>query len=91
MRVFQWNNEEWVILSRRERQVLTLLCAGNEVKTIAHTLGLSPFTVKGHISQMETRLHMNRVQLSLWAYSNVKVLSGEPAPTTFVGLVDLAA
>jgi DNA-binding NarL/FixJ family response regulator len=44
-------------LSRRERQVLELLAAGDMNKVIAHKLGVSEQTVKNHCSRIYIKLN----------------------------------
>lgn len=43
-------------LSRRERQVITLLAGGYGAPDIAQALGLSPITVRNHITRAMTKL-----------------------------------
>lgn len=47
-------------LSVREAQIMELLCHGFTNKTIAVQLGVSPHTVRGHISAMSNRYHVTR-------------------------------
>jgi DNA-binding CsgD family transcriptional regulator len=44
-------------LSRREREVLSMLAGGNTVRDIANQLVLSPFTVRTHIRNAKDKLH----------------------------------
>lgn len=45
-------------LSVREAQILDLLCHGFTNKAIAQQLGVSPHTVRDHISAMSNRFHV---------------------------------
>lgn len=55
-------------LSDREREVLALIAAGHDNRTIANTLFLSPHTVKGHVSTILGRLGVaNRIQAAVYA------------------------
>ncbi|MGQ9501924.1 MAG: LuxR C-terminal-related transcriptional regulator [Anaerolineae bacterium] len=44
-------------LTRREHQILTLLARGQNTRTIAATLSISPSTVRNHIQGILTKLH----------------------------------
>jgi DNA-binding CsgD family transcriptional regulator len=62
-------------LSRREREVLTLIAAGHSNAAIAATLHLSPKTVSHHVSAIITKLGVdNRTQAAAHAR--------QPQPTT---------
>lgn len=53
-------------LSDREKDVLRGLIAGNNYKTIADELFISPFTVRRHVSNIYEKLHVNsRAQIIL--------------------------
>ena len=47
-------------ISEREKQVLDLLAAGQSNKEIARTLGVSPNTVKTHVSRLFEKLEVQR-------------------------------
>lgn len=46
-------------LTKREREVVRLLCQGHSNKGIAEALGLSEFTVHSHIARIMYRTSMN--------------------------------
>lgn len=76
-------------LSRREREILTLLASGHEGAAIAETLSLSPLTVKTHIANMLGKLGVrHRGQLITFAYENGIVV---PGVTPVDALVDQLA
>jgi DNA-binding NarL/FixJ family response regulator len=55
-------------LSGREREILALLTAGHDNRTIAETLFISPHTVKGHVSTILSTLGVaNRTQAAVYA------------------------
>jgi DNA-binding NarL/FixJ family response regulator len=55
-------------LSDREREILALMTAGHDNRTIAETLFISPHTVKGHVSTILSRLRVtNRIQAAVYA------------------------
>jgi len=55
-------------ISDREREVLALLGAGVANKQIAFRLGISPKTVKSHLSHIFRQIGVNdRLQAALWA------------------------
>ncbi|MDX6706184.1 MAG: hypothetical protein QOD83_2751 [Solirubrobacteraceae bacterium] len=55
-------------LSDREREILALITAGHDNRTIAETLFISPHTVKGHVSTILSRLRVaNRIQAAVYA------------------------
>jgi DNA-binding NarL/FixJ family response regulator len=56
-------------LSRREADVLRLLAEGQSTVEIAHTLFISPATVKCHIARLIAKVGVrDRVQLVIAAY-----------------------
>ncbi len=60
-----------VRLSAREREVLILLANGSANKQIAHRLGISEKTVKGHLTHIFQTLGVqDRTQAALWAERN---------------------
>ncbi|WP_353359788.1 helix-turn-helix transcriptional regulator [Mycobacterium sp.] len=62
-------------LSRREREVFTLLAAGHSDAHIAASLHISPRTVSHHVSAIRTKLGVdNRTQAAAHAR--------QPQPTT---------
>ncbi len=59
------------ILSRRERQVLTLIARGGTTKSIAHELGISPKTVEKHRGKLARKLDIHSVaELTRFAIEN---------------------
>ena len=55
-------------LTEREREVLTLVGQGHSNKEIAHELCISEKTVKNHIANIFSKLHVNdRTQAVLYA------------------------
>ena len=55
-------------LSGREREILELMVAGQDNRTIAETLFISPHTVKGHVSTILSTLGVaNRTQAAVYA------------------------
>jgi DNA-binding NarL/FixJ family response regulator len=56
-------------LSRREADVLSLLADGQSTVEIAHTLFISPATVKCHVARLIAKVGVrDRVQLVIAAY-----------------------
>ena len=51
--------DEFVSLTAREREVLKYLTEGMSYKMIADKLGLSYFTVNGHIRKIYEKLHVH--------------------------------
>ncbi len=71
---------EIAVLSRREAQVLRLLCQGLTNKGIGAELRISPLTVASYIAALCRLLRLeNRVQLLLWGLQNPSAL-GPGAP-----------
>jgi NarL family two-component system response regulator LiaR len=55
-------------LTERERDVLILIGNGRSNREIAHTLGITEGTVKGHVSNILSKLHLqDRTQAALYA------------------------
>ncbi|MFJ8148701.1 LuxR C-terminal-related transcriptional regulator [Streptomyces sp. NPDC096048] len=72
-------------LSAREREVLTMLSRGQDSASIARDLGLSPLTVKTHITRMLGKLGMRqRGQLVAFAYESGLIVPGR-THTSFIG------
>lgn len=64
-----------VSLSRREREILTLLCEGKGSKQIADLLELAIRTVDERIAGMADKAGVaSRIELVLWAMQNPAVL-----------------
>ena len=58
-----------VPISRREHEVVKLLCIGCSNKEIAQKLGISEPTVKTHISNVLTKLNLHdRTQIVVYYY-----------------------
>jgi DNA-binding NarL/FixJ family response regulator len=67
----------WPNLTRRQRDVLSLIAQGRSNKLIAEALAMSESTVKAHVKQIIKRLNVaNRTQAALVATGN-----GSFAPT----------
>ncbi|MFF5965168.1 LuxR C-terminal-related transcriptional regulator [Streptomyces collinus] len=67
-------------LSTRERQVLALVASQADNKALAQLLGLSPLTVKSHVSRILRKLGAStRAQLVAIAYESGLVTPGLPA------------
>ena len=49
-------DEDFGSLTARERQVLELLAAGNDLKGISRTLGISLHTTRGHVKNLLSKL-----------------------------------
>ena len=65
MNVPQPVGNRWEHLTPREQEVLAKLSRGSSNKIIAHELGISPATVKVHVSNIMQKLGAsNRTQLS---------------------------
>src|SRR5579864_7269694 len=61
-------SEPWSDLTRRQRDVLSLISQGKSNKLIADALVMSESTVKAHVKQIIKRLHVsNRTQAALLA------------------------
>ncbi|MDH6605061.1 DNA-binding NarL/FixJ family response regulator [Streptomyces sp. SAI-208] len=64
-------------LSIREREILTMLSSGQDSASIAHDLGLSPLTVKTHITHMLSKLGIRRRgHLIAFAYESGLIVPG---------------
>ena len=61
-----------VHLTRREKEILTMISVGSSNDDIADKLCLSPHTVKTHISSIFKKINVtNRFQAALWAAENL--------------------
>ncbi|WP_413100072.1 DNA-binding response regulator [Streptomyces sp. Inha503] len=71
-------------LSVREREILTMLSSGQDSASIARDLGLSPLTVKTHITHMLSKLGIRRRgHLVAFAYESGLIVPGM-TPTGFI-------
>ncbi|MGP4045343.1 response regulator transcription factor [Streptomyces sp. 2A115] len=71
-------------LSLREREILTMLSSGQDSASIARDLGLSPLTVKTHITHMLSKLGIRRRgHLIAFAYESGLIVPGM-TPTGFI-------
>jgi LuxR family transcriptional regulator of csgAB operon len=62
------------VLTRKETETLRLLAAGNTTECIAHTLNVSPHTVKTHIYNLFRKIRVsNRVQAAHWASQHMVI------------------
>ena len=65
-------------LTHKEIDTLKLLVVGHSNNHIAHTLKVSPHTVKTHIYNLYRKLHVgNRVQAVHWALQNIEGVERE--------------
>lgn len=65
------NNVLTSLLSEREREVLVHMVNGYDAKRIAELVGISTLTVRKHISNIYTKLHVNsRAQVITMAHKN---------------------
>lgn len=61
-----------ITLTRREREVLMLIAAGDSNDNVAQQLYLSIHTVKNHVSRIYKKLNVdNRLQAALWAAAHL--------------------
>jgi DNA-binding NarL/FixJ family response regulator len=59
-------------LTGREEEILLLVASGAKNKEIAKKLSLSPYTIRGYISQIFNKVGVtNRLQATLWAVKNL--------------------
>lgn len=56
---FNKNKQELVFLSKREREILDILCKGYNYRGIADTLFISPVTVRFHLKNIFRKLKVN--------------------------------
>jgi len=52
-------NEDFFLLTEREKEILQLICKGHDYKEIAMQIYVSPNTVKKHISNIYYKLHVS--------------------------------
>jgi ATP/maltotriose-dependent transcriptional regulator MalT len=65
--------DRWSSLSRREQQVVALICLGSRNYEIAQTLGIAPETVKTHLQHIFDKFQLRgsrelRVALKDWDF-----------------------
>ncbi len=61
--------ERKVILSEREKEIVSLICQGYRNKEIAHKLNISEQTVKSHCNRIYEKVGVSdRLQLALYSY-----------------------
>ncbi len=59
-------------LTRREREILAMICVGSTNQEIADKLFISTNTVKTHIYKIYKKIHVpNRMQAALWGAKNL--------------------
>jgi NarL family two-component system response regulator LiaR len=64
----QQRNTPLDVLSSREREVLTLIARGRSNREIASALTLSEQTIKSHVSNILSKLHLaDRTQAAIFA------------------------
>lgn len=64
--------EPKVLLTAREKEVLSMIASGMANHQIARELGISPHTVKTHIRNIYGKINvLNRFQAALWAAKNL--------------------
>ena len=69
---------EAVRMTRRERQVISLIAEGLSNKEIADRLHLSTYTVKSHVHNiLEKLLLRSRVQIAKYALTNSELMKAE--------------
>ena len=65
-----YRNEQDVLLTTREKNVLKLVAEANTNKEIAAALGISPSTVKRHMENILSKLQLrNRIEAAVYALS----------------------
>jgi LuxR family transcriptional regulator, positive regulator of biofilm formation len=65
-------NEDDVVLTSREQEILAMIASGVPNNQIAGDLGISPHTVKTHIRNIYGKINVpNRFQAALWAAKNL--------------------
>ena len=70
--------KESVRMTRRERQVISLIAEGLSNKEIADNLHLSTYTVKSHVHNiLEKLLLRSRVQIAKYALTNSELMKAE--------------
>ncbi|MFI1015761.1 LuxR C-terminal-related transcriptional regulator [Streptomyces sp. NPDC020965] len=73
-------------LTRREREVLTLIATQPDNTAIAKALDVSPLTIKSHINRIMHKLAASsRSQLVVLAYEGRLIIPGTPADTGAAG------
>jgi DNA-binding NarL/FixJ family response regulator len=74
-------------LTRRERDILTLICRGAGDGEISNELKLSPHTVRNHVASLYKKLGVNRRSaVVIWARERgIDGLSGQAAGPTLRG------
>lgn len=83
MNKFSCNRGEKTMLTKRELQVMSLLCSGLKDRAIANTLGLSVRTVQNHLSRIYLKYRaQNRTQaiskfLNNYGKYALDIISGE--------------
>lgn len=74
-------------LTHREREVLTLCCAGAKNSVIAHSLGISASAVRRHLRNLHRKTNTSdkaELILNLWHSCAVDLIAGE-RPTQLSG------
>ena len=65
-----YREEQDVLLTTKEKMVLKLVAEANTNKEVAAALGISPSTVKRHMENILSKLHLrNRIEAAVYALS----------------------
>ncbi len=65
-------DRETVALTKREREILTMVITGSKYEEIADRLFISTNTVRTHIHNIYRKINVpNRIQAALWAVTNL--------------------
>jgi non-specific serine/threonine protein kinase len=73
------------LLSRREREVVTMVAAGMTSKQIAQRLFIAERTAEGHVERIRNKLGVrSRTEVATWAFEHGLRPLDKPPPTSKV-------